>query len=95
MNKGRQAEGYQECDAAGMVDRYMDEVREGWRIIMKSFINLNLPTKPRRMKYAGHIACMGRMKCIQRLKGTDTFQGIGIEGSLILKYIFEKLDGMV
>jgi hypothetical protein len=38
---------------------------------------------------------MGRMKCIQRQKGTDTFQGIGIEGWLIQKYIFERLDGMV
>jgi len=78
----------------------MDEVREGWRIIMKSFINLTLPNtgkviKSRRMKYAGHIACMGRMKCIQGLKETDTSQGIGIEGCLIQKYIFEKLDGMV
>jgi hypothetical protein len=55
-----------------MVEPYMDEVREVWRIIMKSFINFTLPNtakviKSSRMKYAGHIACMGRMKCIQRL----------------------------
>jgi len=71
MNKGRQTEGFRECDAAGMVDPYMEEVTEGWRIIMKSFVNFTLPNsgnviKSRRMKYAGHIACMGRMKCIQR-----------------------------
>jgi hypothetical protein len=29
------------------------------------------------------------------LKGTDNLQGIGIEGCLILKYIFENLDGRV
>jgi hypothetical protein len=54
-----------------MVDPHMDEVREEWRIILKSFINFTLPNtgkviKSRRMKYTGHIACIGRMKCIQR-----------------------------
>jgi hypothetical protein len=44
MNKGRQTKGFRECDAAGMVDPYMDEVTEGWRIIMKSFINFTLPS---------------------------------------------------
>jgi hypothetical protein len=42
-----------------MVDPYMDEVTEGWRIIMKSFINFTLPNngnmiKTRRMKYTGY-----------------------------------------
>jgi hypothetical protein len=29
------------------------------------------------------------------LKGTDNMEGIGMEGCLILKYILEKVDGMV
>lgn len=53
MNKGRQTEGFQECDVAGMVDPYMDEVREVWRIITKSFINFTLPNTGKVIKSSG------------------------------------------
>jgi hypothetical protein len=57
--------------------------------------NIITAGKPRRMKWARHIARMGEMRIIYKIlvgkfKGTDHSEDLGVDGSIILEWILQK-----
>jgi len=48
-----------------MDDLYVDEVREGWRIIMKSFINFTLPNTGKVIQWRTQEFCLEGVQQIQ------------------------------
>jgi hypothetical protein len=60
--------------------------------------NINQAIKLIRMKWAGHVAHMEnrgvyRVLC-RKLKERDHLENIGIDGKIILRWIFRKWDGV-
>jgi hypothetical protein len=54
--------------------------------------------KSRRLRWAGHVARMGERRCAYRalvwkLREVDHLKNPGVDGRIILKWIFERLDG--
>jgi hypothetical protein len=52
-------------------------------------INISCMIKSKRMRWTGHIACMGEMRCIQNigksLKRRGQLEGFCVDGKIILK----------
>jgi hypothetical protein len=51
--------------------------------------------KSRRIRLAGHVACIGEMRCIQNfgrknLKGKSHLRDLGVDGRIILKWIIKE-----
>jgi hypothetical protein len=51
--------------------------------------------KSRRMKWAGHVACMGEMRntskiLLENLKGKHHSEDLGVDGKIILQWILGK-----
>jgi hypothetical protein len=54
--------------------------------------------KSRRLRWAGHVACMGEKRGTYRVlvgktEGRNHLEDQGIDGRIILKWIFERLEG--
>jgi hypothetical protein len=80
-----------------------DEVTREWRrphkeeLLVASSSNINLVIKSRGMRWVGHVACMGDRRGVYRVlvrrpEGTNNFQYTGVDGRMILKWIFMKWD---
>jgi len=81
-----------------------DEVTGDWRRLHKEELyalycspNIIRLIKSRRMRWAGHVACMGIGKVHtgflwEHLSERDHLEGLGINGRIILKWIFVKWD---
>ena len=78
-----------------------DEVTWEWKnYIMRSLYcspNIVRVIKPRRMRWAGHVACMGQRRGIYRVlvgkpEGKDQLGDPGLDGRMILERIFRKWD---
>jgi hypothetical protein len=51
--------------------------------------------KPRRMRWAGHVACMGERRnsyiiLVEISEGKNHLRDLGIDGRIILKWILDK-----
>ena len=82
-----------------------DEVTWKWRKVHNEGLNdlYSLPNivrgiKSRRMRWAGHVACMGRVEVYTRfswgnLREGDHLGRPGVDGVIILRWIFRKWNG--
>jgi len=82
-----------------------DKVTREWRKLhneelndLYSSSNIVLVIKSRRMRWAGHVAHMGERRGVYRfwwgnLSERDHLGDPGIDGRIILRWIFKKLDG--
>jgi hypothetical protein len=81
-----------------------DEVTWEWKKLHNEFNDLySTPniirvTKSRKMRWAGHRACMGERRAVYRVlvgkpEERDYLENPGIDGSVILRWIFRKYDG--
>jgi hypothetical protein len=66
---------------------------------MKSFINIITMIKPRRIKWRGHVASMGRRMnigfCWERQKKIDHYEDLDVGGRIILKCIADRMGRYV
>jgi len=78
-----------------------DEVTGEWRKIHNEFNDLySTPnfiqvTKSRRMRWAGHVPRMGKRRAVYRVlvgKPEGIFENPGVDGRVILSWIFRKYD---
>jgi hypothetical protein len=81
-----------------------DEVKREWRKLQNegfnalySSPNIVWVMKSRRMRWAGHVARMGRVEvytgfCCGNLRGRDHLEDQGVDGRIILRWIFRKWD---
>jgi hypothetical protein len=79
-----------------------DEVRREWRKLRNEELNdlyssLSRAIKSRRMRWAGHVACMGERRDIYRvlvgnLSERDHLGDASVDGTIILRSIFRKWD---
>ena len=56
--------------------------------------------KSRRMRWVGHVACLGEGRDVYRilvgkLEGKNHLGDPGVDGMIILRWIFRKLEGVV
>jgi hypothetical protein len=81
-----------------------DQVTGEWRLhdemlyALYSLPNIIRVIKSRRLRWAGHVACMGRGEVHtgfgrKNLREGDHLKDQGVEGRKILKWIFKKWDG--
>ena len=54
--------------------------------------------RSRRLRWAGHVACMGEMRgayriLVKNLREEDRLEDSDLDGRIILKWIFEKWSG--
>ena len=81
-----------------------DEVTGEWKELHNERFN-DLYSSPnivgfiklKRMRYVGHVACMRRGEAYTgfwwgNLRERDHFENLGLEGRIILRYIFRKYD---
>ena len=84
-----------------------DEVTGKWRKLhieelndLYSSLNISRVIKSRRMRRAGHVARMGRVEVYKEfwwgnLSERDHLEDPGVDGRIILRWIFRKWDGDV
>jgi len=81
-----------------------DEVTGEWRKLYEKLRDLySLPNivrvvKSRRIRWAGHVACMGDRRCVHRVlvgkpEGRDHWGDPDVDGRIILRWIFGKWEG--
>jgi hypothetical protein len=83
-----------------------DEVTGEWRRLhnkklhaLYSLLNINRVIKSRRLRWAGHVACMGDSRAVYRVLVENLREGhhledTGIDGRIILTSILKKWDGV-
>jgi len=62
-------------------------------------LDINRMIKSRRMSWAEHVARMGELRnaynILEKLKGRDHFEELGVYGMIILEWILTKWGGML
>ena len=83
-----------------------DEVTGEWRKLhneelryLYSLPNIVRVVKSRRMRWAGHVACMGEGRGVQRVlvgkpEGKRPLEHLDVDGRIILRWIFGKWEGV-